>query len=167
LASSCSGARARSRASAISSSSPSKSSSSSSSSSTSSRQVSILAITVVHNHGHVNRCTTNCSAVQCKRQNVLLVYAVCCDAVCCNKLRSTTLQNSQVVYCHEQTMQHCVVQQSSSARATFSNDAHCNGTVSTTSCATLLVRLSLQQAVQHCFIDHHRRFKNTAALVPQ
>jgi hypothetical protein len=39
--------------------------------------------------------------------------------------------------------------------------------VSTASCSKLFVRPSLQQAVQHCFNDHHQRFKNTEALVPQ
>ena len=47
----------------------------------------ILAVTVVHNHGHVNGCTTNCSAVQCKRQNLLLTHAsyaaLLCAAMMC------------------------------------------------------------------------------------
>jgi hypothetical protein len=40
-------------------------------------------------------------------------------------------------------------------------------TVSTTTCSKLFVRPSLQQAVQHCVNDSDRRFKYTAALVPQ
>ena len=98
----------------------------------------ILAVTVVHNHGHVNGCTTNCSAVQCKRQNLLLTHAsyaaLLCAAMMCAAIsleaqhrRNEPLSHSSFTavsrQCSTPSCSILLTTVTPQARDTFSHDA--------------------------------------------